>query len=116
MLSGLRVTAFWNAVNAALDEPLCPCGTYTVWLKKLGNSVSKFGDAHPRWSVMHVVETMGPGLFSSPTPPWVDEDWEHLERVMAIIVTPNVRYLQEIGYLGSTSTAKAFPARFRRKG
>ncbi|KAF7950839.1 uncharacterized protein EAE97_002391 [Botrytis byssoidea] len=117
MLNGIRVRTFWEAVNAALDTPLNASETYAVWLGKLNGSLSEFGDGHPCWPVINVIETMGPGLLSSPAPVWTDaDDWEEMERVMAQAVTLNVKYLQDLGYLGRTWSGKDFPGGFRRRG
>ncbi|KAF7931242.1 hypothetical protein BELL_0094g00110 [Botrytis elliptica] len=117
MLNGIRVRTFWEAVNAALDTPLHASETYAVWLGKLNGSLSEFGDEHPCWPVINVIETMGPGLLSSPAPVWTDADnWEEMERVMAHAVTLNVKYLQDLGYLGRTWSGKDFPGGFRRRG
>lgn len=81
MLNGIRVRIFWEAVNAALDTPLQASQSYSVWLGKLNESLSEFGDEHPCWPVINVIETMGPGLLSSPTPAWTEaNDWEEMER------------------------------------
>ncbi|KAM0318086.1 hypothetical protein ACHAO8_002064 [Botrytis cinerea] len=117
MLNGIRVRIFWEAVNAALDTPLQASQSYSVWLGKLNESLSEFGDEHPCWPVINVIETMGPGLLSSPTPAWTEaNDWEEMERVMAHAVALNVKYLQDLGYLGRTWSGKDFPGGFRRRG
>ncbi|GKZ55615.1 nonribosomal peptide synthase [Aspergillus niger] len=117
IFSGLRVDTFWDAVNAGLEEDgyeqktkiLKRSATYATWLSRLNESIAAVGEAHPCWPVIHVIETMGTELLSSPMPPtsaWgPGEKWEEVEQVMARTVTLNVRYLQKIGYLGRSSAA-----------
>ncbi|KAF7951679.1 hypothetical protein EAE96_006978 [Botrytis aclada] len=117
MLNGIRVRTFWEAVNSALDTTLRASETYAVWLEKLNESLTTFGDRHPCWPVINVIETMGPEILSSPAPVWTDaDDWEEMERIMAHAVTLNAKYLQDLGYLGRTWSGKEFPGGFRRRG
>ncbi|PWY77883.1 acetyl-CoA synthetase-like protein [Aspergillus eucalypticola CBS 122712] len=128
ILSGLRVGTFWDAVNAGLEEdgaqktrPLRRSVTYAAWISRLSESIAAVGEAHPCWPVMHVIETMGTTLLSSPMPPtsaWgPGERWDEVEEDMARAVTLNVRYLKEIGYLGRAEAAGTeITGGFRRRG